>query len=91
MKTKRSSSNPKVLYRNPFIASEMFGCESDAIIDAMLEHKDILAEFWKFLDTTEPLNILLASYFAKINAILLAKRTGVVWPCLTLDVDLSQE
>jgi hypothetical protein len=48
------------------------------IIESILANKYLLQEFWSFLDSPPPLNILNASYFSKINTVLLAKKTGAV-------------
>ncbi|KAJ3000160.1 hypothetical protein HDV02_000443 [Globomyces sp. JEL0801] len=70
------SQNAKLLELYPYIASEVFGCEVMAIIDALFANKDILAQFWTFLDSPAPLNPIHASYFTKINGVLLSKKTG---------------
>ncbi|KAL9556671.1 hypothetical protein MBANPS3_001757 [Mucor bainieri] len=39
-------------FKYPFLASEIIACEIQPIIDAIvLEHKDLLVEFWAYLDT----------------------------------------
>lgn len=40
-----------------------------------MKHDDLLETFWTLLDST-PLNPLQASYFAKVNIVLLTKQTG---------------
>lgn len=61
-------------FKWPFLASEIISCEVEAIIDAIFDRIELLVEFWKFLDRPAPLNPLLATYFAKINIVLLSKR-----------------
>lgn len=49
-----------------------------SIIDAIVDNKDLMIDFWRFLDSPEPLDLLSANYFAKINFVLLSKKTGPV-------------
>ncbi|KAJ3261114.1 hypothetical protein HK103_006423 [Boothiomyces macroporosus] len=62
----------------PFVASEIFGCEIMTIIDALFQNQDVLTDFWKFLEKEDNLNSLNATYFAKINTVLLTKKTAAM-------------
>ncbi|KAI8902539.1 SIT4 phosphatase-associated protein-domain-containing protein [Globomyces pollinis-pini] len=74
--TENDALDDQKKFKYPYIASEVFGCEVMAIIDALFANKDILAQFWTFLDSPAPLNPIHASYFTKINGVLLSKKTG---------------
>ncbi|KAI8928314.1 SIT4 phosphatase-associated protein-domain-containing protein [Entophlyctis helioformis] len=63
-------------FKYPFVASEIFGCEVFAICEALIQNRDILIKFWTFLERSQPLNPLQASYFTKVNCVLLNKKTA---------------
>lgn len=44
----------------------------------MVQNRDLLLNFWKFLDRPTPLNPLQASYFTKVNEQFLEKKTDEV-------------
>lgn len=46
-----------------------------SIAEALIENKDLLGEFWTYLDRPPPLNPLQAAYFNKVNEQLLDKKT----------------
>lgn len=48
------------------------------IIDALFQNQDVLTDFWKFLEKEDNLNSLNATYFAKINTVLLTKKTAAM-------------
>ncbi|KAL1920839.1 uncharacterized protein VTP21DRAFT_11474 [Calcarisporiella thermophila] len=73
-------------FKYPYIACEIFACELTPILDALLENKDLLIEFWKFLDRPSPLNSLQSSYFNRVISVMLSKKTGEM-----LDFIKSQE
>ncbi|KAJ3345504.1 hypothetical protein HDU83_004041 [Entophlyctis luteolus] len=62
--------------RYPYLASEIFGCEIYAISDAVVSQKSMLESFWSLLDSSETINPLQASYFAKVNGILMQKKAA---------------
>ncbi len=62
--------------RYSYLSIEVFSCEIFALCDALIHNAGaLLVEFWSFLDRPSPLNDLQASYFARVNAILLSKNT----------------
>jgi hypothetical protein len=44
-----------------------------------MKNVDILNQFWDLLETPPPLNPLQASYFARVNIVLLSKKTTEVF------------
>lgn len=54
-----------------YLSCEVLSCDIWPILDAIISTKDALINFWKFLDKDEPLDILQASYFCKVNLVLL--------------------
>jgi hypothetical protein len=76
--TDNKIEDEQLKFKYPFVATEIVGCECMPIIEAILANRDLLEGFWSFLDAPPPLNILNASYFSKINTVLLAKQTGPV-------------
>ncbi|KAJ3323406.1 hypothetical protein HDV06_001926 [Boothiomyces sp. JEL0866] len=73
--TQNDSLDEQKKFKYPFVASEIFGCEIMTIIDALFQNKEVLTDFWRFLEKDDTLNSLNATYFAKINTVLLTKKT----------------
>ncbi|KAJ3288754.1 SAPS-domain-containing protein [Rhizoclosmatium globosum] len=63
-------------FKYPYLASEIFGCEIYAIIDAVITNPRLLESFWTFLERPAPINPLQASYFSKVNSILMQKKAA---------------
>ncbi|KAJ3072850.1 hypothetical protein HDU98_002773 [Podochytrium sp. JEL0797] len=63
-------------YRYPYLAAEIFGCEIYAVSDAVITQPNLLESFWTLLDSPAPVNPLQASYFSKVNGILMQKKAG---------------
>ena len=61
---------------------EVLGCEVDPVYDSIFSKPELLTELWKFLDRPVPLNDLQASYFIRLNVILLQKKTKEVFHSL---------
>ncbi|EPZ34588.1 SIT4 phosphatase-associated protein family domain-containing protein [Rozella allomycis CSF55] len=61
--------------RYPYIASELICCDIWPMYENLVTEKYLLKEYWKYLDRKRPLNPLTASYFCKVNGILLQKMT----------------
>lgn len=64
--------------RYPYVACEVLSCEVWSIVEAVIENVDLLSNFWQFLDRPSPLNPLQASYFHKVIAMFLTKKTSEV-------------
>lgn len=54
-----------------YLSCEILSCDIWPIYDAIMENTNALVEFWKFVDRDEPLEIFQASYFCKVNLVLL--------------------
>ncbi|KAL2915930.1 sporulation-induced protein [Polyrhizophydium stewartii] len=65
-------------FKFPFVAAEIFGCEVFAICDALVLNRELLSAFWRLLEKDAPLNPLQASYFTKVNCVLLNKKTAAM-------------
>ena len=80
-----AEGGPRQQLKFPFVACEVFCCEVDALIDAVLESDRHLQHLCSLLDAEPPLNCVLAGYFARIFTALLMKR-----PQVTLTQELSE-
>jgi len=54
-----------------YLSCEILSCDIWPILDAVMDNTDALVDFWKFVDRDEPLEIFQASYFCKVNLVLL--------------------
>ncbi|RUS16783.1 SIT4 phosphatase-associated protein-domain-containing protein [Endogone sp. FLAS-F59071] len=63
-------------FKYPYVACEVLSCEVWSIVEAVIENVDLLSNFWQFLDRPSLLNPLQASYFHKVIAMFLTKKTG---------------
>ncbi|KAI9352197.1 SIT4 phosphatase-associated protein-domain-containing protein [Obelidium mucronatum] len=63
-------------FKYPYLAAEIFGCEIYAVSDAVITQPNLLESFWTLLDSPAPIHPLQASYFSKVNGILMQKKAG---------------
>ncbi|KAJ3083526.1 hypothetical protein HDU99_008901 [Rhizoclosmatium hyalinum] len=63
-------------FKYPYLAAEIFGCEIYAVSDAVITQPNLLESFWTLLDRPVPIHPLQASYFSKVNGILMQKKAG---------------
>lgn len=56
----------------------MLSCEIWSICETVVQSRELLSNFWAFLDRPSPLNPLQASYFTKVNEQFLEKKTDEV-------------
>ncbi|KAI8616148.1 SIT4 phosphatase-associated protein-domain-containing protein [Chytriomyces sp. MP71] len=63
-------------FKYPYLAAEIFGCEIYAVSDAVITQPNLLESFWTLLDRPAPIHPLQASYFSKVNGILMQKKAG---------------
>lgn len=63
--------------KHSFLAIEILCCDVDILYSSLFQYS-LLKEFWEFLDNDEILDIS-ASYFSRLNIILLQKRPKEVW------------
>ncbi|CAA2980826.1 serine threonine- phosphatase 6 regulatory subunit 3 [Olea europaea subsp. europaea] len=59
----------------PFIACEIFTCEVDIILKALIEDEDLMDLLFSFLDPERPHSTQLAGYFSKVVVCLLLRKT----------------
>lgn len=65
----------KARLKYSYIATEVLSSETWSILEALMENRDHLREFWEFLRRPPPLDNTIAGYFTKINETLLDKKT----------------
>ncbi|KAL2473845.1 SIT4 phosphatase-associated family protein [Forsythia ovata] len=59
----------------PFIACEIFTCEVDIILKALVEDEELMNLLFSFLDPERPHSTSLAGYFSKVVVCLLLRKT----------------
>ncbi|KAI3455938.1 hypothetical protein Pfo_012601 [Paulownia fortunei] len=62
-------------FKFPFIACEIFTCEVDIILKALVEDEELMDLLFSFLDSERPHSTLLAGYFSKVVVCLLLRKT----------------
>src|SRR5271163_2924409 len=67
-----------LIYRYSYVACEVLSCEIWSISETVVQSRELLSNFWSFLDRPPPLNPLQASYFTKVNEQFLEKKTQEV-------------
>jgi hypothetical protein len=60
------------------VSCEVLSCEIWSICETVVQSRELLNNFWKFIDRPSPLNPLQASYFTKVNEQFLEKKTDEV-------------
>ncbi|KAL7131155.1 hypothetical protein ABFS83_13G179300 [Erythranthe nasuta] len=63
-------------FKFPFIACEIFTCEVDIILKALVEDEELMDLLFSFLDSERPHSTLLAGYFSKVVVCLLLRKTN---------------
>ncbi|CAK9133500.1 unnamed protein product [Ilex paraguariensis] len=62
-------------FKFPFIACEIFTCEVDIILKALVEDEELMNLLFSFLEPEKPHSTLLAGYFSKVVICLLLRKT----------------
>ncbi|XP_073058501.1 uncharacterized protein [Primulina eburnea] len=62
-------------FKFPFVACEIFTCEVDIILNALVEDEELMDLLFSFLDSRRPHSTLLAGYFSKVVICLLLRKT----------------
>ncbi|XP_076899724.1 uncharacterized protein LOC143553664 isoform X2 [Bidens hawaiensis] len=62
-------------FKFPFIACEIFTCEVDIILNALVEDDQLMNMLFSFLNPEHPHSTLLAGYFSKVVVCLLLRKT----------------
>ncbi|KAI8823077.1 SIT4 phosphatase-associated protein-domain-containing protein [Fimicolochytrium jonesii] len=61
-------------FKYPYLACEILSCEIFSICEGIVSNEELMNDFWTLLDRPAPLNPLTASYFSKVNGVLLSKK-----------------
>ncbi|KAL0290328.1 UNVERIFIED_CONTAM: Serine/threonine-protein phosphatase 6 regulatory subunit [Sesamum calycinum] len=64
------------IFKFPFVACEIFTCEVDIILKALVEEDELMDLLFSFLDPGRPHSTLLAGYFSKVVVCLLLRKTA---------------
>ncbi|KAL0407524.1 UNVERIFIED_CONTAM: Serine/threonine-protein phosphatase 6 regulatory subunit [Sesamum latifolium] len=64
------------IFKFPFVACEIFTCEVDIILKALVEDDELMDLLFSFLDPVRPHSTLLAGYFSKVVVCLLLRKTA---------------
>ncbi|XP_011085212.1 serine/threonine-protein phosphatase 6 regulatory subunit 1 isoform X1 [Sesamum indicum] len=64
------------IFKFPFVACEIFTCEVDIILKALVEDDELMDLLFSFLDPGRPHSTLLAGYFSKVVVCLLLRKTA---------------
>ncbi|XP_057763885.1 uncharacterized protein LOC130985117 [Salvia miltiorrhiza] len=62
-------------FKFPFVACEIFTCEVDIILKALIEDEELMDLLFSFLEPERPHSTLLAGYFSKVVVCLLLRKT----------------
>ncbi|CAH9076376.1 unnamed protein product [Cuscuta epithymum] len=65
----------KRTFKFPFIACEIFTCEVDIILKALVDDEELMNLLFSFLEPGRPHSTLLAGYFSKVVICLLQRKT----------------
>ncbi|XP_008553758.1 serine/threonine-protein phosphatase 6 regulatory subunit 3 isoform X1 [Microplitis demolitor] len=66
-------------YKYPNVACELLTCNVPTLNEKLAGSETLLAKLYSFIDTDEPLNPLLASFFSKIIGVLLIRKSDQNW------------
>ncbi|XP_056633810.1 serine/threonine-protein phosphatase 6 regulatory subunit 3 isoform X1 [Diorhabda sublineata] len=66
-------------FKYPNIACELLTCDVPALNEKLASDKVLLDKLYTFLESDQPVNPLLASYFSKVMGALIAKKTEQNW------------
>lgn len=66
-------------YKYPNVACELLTCDLPSVNEKLAGDEDLLAKLYSFIDTDEPLNPLLASFFSRTIGVLVARASDQNW------------
>ncbi|CAL9132378.1 unnamed protein product [Musa acuminata var. zebrina] len=69
--------NTRLINLFPFIACEIFTCEVDIILRALVDDGQLMDKLFSFLKPDHPHSTLLAGYFSKVVICLMMRKTGL--------------
>ncbi|CAL9209116.1 unnamed protein product, partial [Musa hybrid cultivar] len=70
-------ADKKHSFKFPFIACEIFTCEVDIILRALVDDGQLMDKLFSFLKPDHPHSTLLAGYFSKVVICLMMRKTGL--------------
>ncbi|KAK1291071.1 hypothetical protein QJS10_CPB18g02107 [Acorus calamus] len=71
-----ADGDSKRVFKFPFIACEIFTCEVDIILRALVEDEELMDLLFSFLQPNRPHSSLLAGYFSKVVICLMLRKTA---------------
>ncbi|KAK9463884.1 SIT4 phosphatase-associated protein-domain-containing protein [Lipomyces oligophaga] len=77
-------------WRYARIATEIFSAEIWSISDTVMDHPELLDEFWTFLDNPAPLDTIYAGYFTKTNEQFIDRKTDQMIDFLKTQTNLVE-
>ncbi|KAI7735193.1 hypothetical protein M8C21_030850, partial [Ambrosia artemisiifolia] len=78
-------------FKFPFIACEIFTCEVDIILKALVEDDELMNLLFSFLDPEHPHSTQLAGYFSKVVVCLLLRKTVPLMNYIQAHQDIIQK
>lgn len=78
LKQNRGDTDNSITCRYPHLACELLTSEVFTIVEQLSTSENLLNMLWDFLDSSDSLNPLLASFVSKVLSMLLAKEPNVV-------------
>ncbi|XP_017753161.1 PREDICTED: serine/threonine-protein phosphatase 6 regulatory subunit 3 isoform X2 [Eufriesea mexicana] len=66
-------------YKYPNVACELLTCDVAVLNERLAGNKALLAKLYSFIDTDQPLNPLLASFFSKTIGVLIGRKAVQNW------------
>ncbi|CAA2980174.1 serine threonine- phosphatase 6 regulatory subunit 3-like [Olea europaea subsp. europaea] len=75
----------------PFIACEIFTCEVDIILKALVEDEELMNLLFSFLDPERPHSTQLAGYFSKVVVCLLLRKTTTLMNYIQAHQDIIKK
>ncbi|CAI9782183.1 unnamed protein product [Fraxinus pennsylvanica] len=75
----------------PFIACEIFTCEVDIILKALVEDEELMNLLFSFLDLEHPHSTQLAGYFSKVVVCLLLRKTTPIMNYIQAHQDIIKK
>ncbi|XP_051166399.1 serine/threonine-protein phosphatase 6 regulatory subunit 3 isoform X2 [Leptopilina boulardi] len=66
-------------YKYPNVACELLTCDLPSVNEKLAGDEDLLTKLYSFIDTEEPLNPLLASFFSRTIGVLVARASDQNW------------
>ncbi|XP_012286736.1 serine/threonine-protein phosphatase 6 regulatory subunit 3 isoform X2 [Orussus abietinus] len=71
--------NERLRYKYPNVACELLTCDVPTLNEKLAGDEYLLSKLYSFIDTDQPLNPLLASFFSKIMGLLIARKSDQNW------------